>query len=163
MRALLRFTYKVLDRLTIQATRLSLKLMGVKFGKNLTAFFVTTIESPENIEIGDNVWMSKNVAFYATNGITLGNDITIAKDVSFISTNHQFRSRLIKINKQGMETKLPPIVVGDDVWIGEKAIILKSVTIGEGAVVGAGSVVTKDVPPYSVVVGNPAHVVAYRK
>src|SRR3989338_3603138 len=129
MRALLRFTYKVLDRLTIQATRLSLKLMGVKFGKNLTAFFV----------------------------------ITIAKDVSFISTNHQFRSRLIKINKHGMETKLPPIVVGDDVWIGEKAIILKSVTIGEGAVVGAGSVVTKDVPPYSIVVGNPAHVVAYRK
>jgi acetyltransferase-like isoleucine patch superfamily enzyme len=54
------------------------------------------------------------------------------------------------------------IVVGNDVWIGDKAIVLSGVTISDGAVVGAGSVVSKDVPPYAVVVGNPARIVKYR-
>lgn len=144
-------------------TRLSLRLMGVKFGKNLTAFLITTVESPQNISIGNNVWISKNVAFYATNGITIGDDVVVAKDVSFISANHGFRYRSLKINQQGMETGIPPIVIGNDVWIGEKAIILKSVNIGNGAIVGAGAVVTKNVPTYTVVAGNPARFIANRE
>jgi len=144
-------------------TRFSLRLMGVKFGRNLIAFLITTIESPQKISIGANVWISKNVAFYATNGITIGNDVVIAKDVSFISANHGFRNKSLKVNKQGMEVGAPPIVIGSDVWIGEKAIILKSVNIGNGAVVGAGAVVTKNVPNYAVVAGNPARIIAYRE
>lgn len=145
------------------ATRFSLRAMGVKFGKNLTAFLITTVEFPQNIRIGNNVWISKNVAFYAANGITIGNDVVIAKDVSFISANHGFRNKSLKINQQGMETGTLPIVIGNDVWIGEKAIILKSVDIGNGAVVGAGAVVTKNVPAYAVVAGNPARIIANRE
>ena len=143
-------------------TRLSLEIMGVRIGKNFTAFFVTTIECPQKITIGDNVWMSKNIAFYASNGIHIGNDVVVAKDVSFISNNHSFKSSSVKINKQ-CYTENSPIVIGDDVWIGEKAIILKSVQIGKGAVIGAGAVVTKDVPPYAIVAGNPARIIAHRE
>ena len=54
------------------------------------------------------------------------------------------------------------LVIGNDVWIGSRAILLGAIKIGDGAVVGAGSVVTKDVPPYAIVVGNPARIIGYR-
>lgn len=147
----------------VALTTLSLKLMGVKIGKNFTAFFITTIECPHKISIGDNVWMSKNIALYASNGIVIGSDVTVAKDVSFISSDHGFKQASVKINKQPMQLKKLPIVIGNDVWIGEKAIILKAVRVGDGAVIGAGAVITKDVPAYSVVAGNPARVIAHRE
>ena len=56
-----------------------------------------------------------------------------------------------------------PIVIGDDVWIGACAIILKGVTINNGAVIAAGAVVTKDVEPYAIVAGNPARIIKYRQ
>jgi len=53
-------------------------------------------------------------------------------------------------------------VIGNDVWVGAAALVLKGVTVGDGAVIGAGSVVTKDVPPYAIVTGNPAQIIRYR-
>ena len=144
------------------SNRLALKSMGVKIGKNLKTLPITTIENPSGISIGNNVWMSKNVALYASNGIKIGNDVTIAKDVSLISGDHAFSQKNVNINKQGMRKGDLPIIIGDDVWIGEKAIILKSVNIGNGWVVGAGSVVTKDALPYTVIAGNPATVIKKR-
>lgn len=136
-------------------------LLGVKFGKNLKTLPITTIENPSAITIGNNVWMSRNVALYGTNGIKIGNNVIIAKDVSLISGDHAFgREKLIR--EQGMQKTETPIIIGNDVWIGEKVILLKGVTVGDGSVIGAGSVVTKDVPEYSVVAGNPAHVIKSR-
>ena len=66
-------------------------------------------------------------------------------------------------NKDWRNVNSRPIVIKDDVWIGMNVIILKGVTIGEGAIVGAGSVVTKDVPAWTVVAGNPAKVVKHLK
>ena len=60
-------------------------------------------------------------------------------------------------------SKTRPITIGDDVWIGSRVIILGGVNVGNGAVIGAGSVVTHDVPPYSVVGGNPARIIKSRK
>lgn len=139
-----------------------LRLMGVTIGKNLKTLPITTIENPSGIVIGDNVWISKNVGLYASNGIMIGNDVIIAKDVSLISGDHDFSEQNKKINQQGMKVDKQPIVVGDDVWIGEKAIVLKKVNIGKGSIIGAGSVVTKDVPDYSIVAGNPARVIKTR-
>jgi acetyltransferase-like isoleucine patch superfamily enzyme len=113
--------------------------------------------------MGNNVWISKNVAFYAMNGVRIGNDVTIAKDVSLISGDHGFSGVGKRINEQTMKKTNNPIDIQDDVWIGEKAVILKNVTIGRGSVVGAGSVVTKSVDPYSIVAGNPAKVIKIRR
>jgi maltose O-acetyltransferase len=144
------------------ANRLALKALGVKIGKNLKTLPITTIENPSAIKIGDNVWISKNVGLYAVNGIEIGNDVIIAKDVSLISGDHQFANIRVKINEQGMRVGDAPIVIGNDVWIGEKAIILKGVIVGDGSVIGAGSVVTKNIPEFSVVAGNPAKVIRQR-
>ncbi|MCX6810148.1 MAG: acyltransferase [Candidatus Berkelbacteria bacterium] len=143
--------------------RLSLRILGVKFGKNLKTLAITTIENPGAIKIGDNVWISKNVALYAHNGIKIGNDVIIAKDVSLISGDHDFSDANKKINNQGMADVKQSIVIGNDVWIGEKAIVLKSAHIGKGSVIGAGAVVTKSFPDYSIIAGNPAKVIGQRK
>jgi maltose O-acetyltransferase len=65
------------------------------------------------------------------------------------------------MSEQGM-TEDMPVTIGDDVWIGARAILLPGITINSGSIVGAGAVVTKDVPPGSIVAGNPARVVRYR-
>jgi len=163
MYSILKSIQTVLFEIIYWLNKLALKLIGVKIGKNFRALPITTIENPAGISIGDNVWISKNVALYAHNGITIRNDVIIAKDVSLISGDHDFTKTGTKINKQGMKKHNKQIVIGDDVWIGEKAIILKSVNIGKGSVIGAGAVVTKDVPKFTIVVGNPAKIIKRRK
>lgn len=92
-----------------------------------------------------------------TGPVTLGNNILLAQNVLISGLNHDFEDPSVPIVHQGYSVS--EIVVEDGVWIGGGAIITPGVRIGRNAVVGAGSVVTKDVPPYSVVVGNPAKVV----
>lgn len=101
--------------------------------------------------------------------LEVGNFVSIAGGVKFIlggnhrmknMSNYHFASMLLE-GKEESWTK-GPVIVKDDVWIGVDSLILSGVTIGKGAVVGAGSVVIKDVPPYAVVAGNPAIVAKYR-
>ena len=89
--------------------------------------------------------------------ITLGNNILLAQNVLISGLNHDFADPSLPIVEQGFSVK--EIVIEDGVWIGCGAIITAGVHIGRNAVVGAGAVVTKDVPPYSVAIGNPARVV----
>ena len=98
---------------------------------------------------------------YGDGGVEIGKDSLIANHVELISGNHKFRdaSRLIRL--QGGELK--KISIGNDVWLGAYVIVLPGVTIGDGAVVGAGSVVTLDIPSYSIAVGVPAKVVGKRE
>ncbi len=78
-----------------------------------------------------------------------------------VSSNHGFeRGKLIK--EQPWTTDDNYIIIEDDVWIGANSVILPGVTIKKGAIIGAGSVVTKDVPQYAIVCGNPAHIIRYR-
>jgi acetyltransferase-like isoleucine patch superfamily enzyme len=92
-----------------------------------------------------------------TGPITLGNNILLAQNVLMSGLNHDFEDPSLPIVHQGYSVK--EIVVEDGAWIGAGAIITAGVHIGRNSVVGAGSVVTKDVPPYSVAIGNPAKVV----
>jgi acetyltransferase-like isoleucine patch superfamily enzyme len=92
-----------------------------------------------------------------TGPITLGNNILLAQNVLMSGLNHDFEDPSVPIVNQGFS--VAEIVVEDGVWIGGGAIITAGVHIGRNAVVGAGAVVTKDVPPYSVAIGNPAKVV----
>lgn len=92
--------------------------------------------------------------------ITVGNNVRIAAHVMIVAANHIYRDPDKNICEQGMERK--SVTIGDDVWIAGNANILAGVTIGKGAVIAAGAVVTKDVPPYSVVAGVPARVIKMR-
>lgn len=102
-------------------------------------------------------------------GLEIGSFCSIAEDVLFLCGGHHNYKTLSTYplvtafeNKENTSNKHGKIVVKDDVWVGTGATILNGVTIGQGAIVGARSVVTKDIPPYSIVAGNPAKVIKYR-
>ena len=88
--------------------------------------------------------------------VTIGNDIRLAQNITLSGLNHNYTDVNLPIHAQGVSTA--PIVIEDETWIGANVVVLAGVTIGKHCIIAAGSVVTKDIPPYSVAVGNPARV-----
>jgi maltose O-acetyltransferase len=113
-----------------------------------------------NIEIGDYSGIGINATLDGTGGIVIGNDVMFGSDVVILTANHKHDDITRPIRLQGAESA--PVIIEDDVWIGMRVIILPGVRIGRSSVIGAGAVVTKDVPPFSIVAGNPAKVVRKR-
>lgn len=109
------------------------------------------------IRFGDNVYVNSNSVWIDTCLISVGARTLIGPNCSFYSGTHP-TDPTIRNGTKGPESG-KPITIGEDCWFGGNVIVLPGVTIGQGSTMGAGSVVTKDVPPYSVVVGNPARVV----
>lgn len=118
------------------------------------------INFPENVKLGNNLIFNRNVSITARSGVSLGNDVLLGPNVVINDSNHLFKDRDKPITTQGHTAE--EIVIEDDVWIAANSVILKGVHIGKGAVVAAGSVVTKDVPPYTVVAGVPARKIKNR-
>ena len=113
-----------------------------------------------NIQIGSNVSVNPGVILYGHGNLTIGNDTRIAAQTVIIPANHHFGSREIPIRLQGIEAK--GIVVGSDVWIGANAVLLDGIQSGYGAIIAAGSVVTKNVAPFTIVGGVPAKIIGHR-
>ena len=105
----------------------------------------------DKVKIGNNVFINSNLLAMARGGITIEDDVQIAGNVSLLTNNHDPYDRMLLPCK--------PILIKKGAWIGANVVILRGISIGKHAIVGAGSVVTKDVPDYAVVVGNPAKVV----
>lgn len=115
-----------------------------------------------NIHIGFNASFNSNVMVNARGKgrILIGNNVLIGPNVVLRSSNHSFKSRKMPIISQGMTDG--EIIIGNDVWIGSNAVILPNCTIGEGAIIGAGAVVTNDIESYSIVAGVPARFIKKR-
>ena len=113
------------------------------------------------IYIGDNFFANFGCFFSSDNAkIIIGNNCLVGPDVVLINTNHGIsKKELIRLQKNISAD----IIIGNDVWIGSKSVILPGVTIGDGAVVAAGSIVNKDVAPYTIVGGVPAKLIKERK
>jgi len=122
----------------------------------------STFEKSENISLGDNVWIGKGAHFDGAGEITIGNGVIMAPDVIIYTRTHNFDSKDLKALPFDNISLISPVIIKDYVWIGRRAMIMPGVTIGKGAVIGAGAIVSKDVPEYAVAVGNPAKVVKYR-
>lgn len=137
--------------------RLCAKLIMKKCGENVNiekgAHFSADTVIGDNSGIGLNAQLESN--------ITIGCDVMMGPDVKMFVRNHNFSRTDIPMNQQG-DSDPKPIVISDDVWIGANVIILPGVTVGKGSIIGAGAVVTKNVPEYSVVGGNPATVIKSR-
>lgn len=112
------------------------------------------------IRIGNNTGIQYNFTVLAGANVTIGNNVTIASDVFLSAGSHGINPEL-KVPYGLQKYVGEDIVIGDGAWLGEKVIILSGVHVGEKAIIGAGSVVTKDVPAYSIAVGNPAKVIKH--
>ncbi|WP_215407940.1 acyltransferase [Vibrio gigantis] len=140
-------------------------LRNVEIGNNCIFSPNSRILTSNQISIGDHCFVGRDVTISTSqtgkSKIIIGNDVMIAQGVKIIGGNHEISDVSVLIRLQG-EGKQGNILIHDDVWIGANAIILTGVEIGVGAVIGAGSVVTKNVRPYDVVAGNPARVIRNR-
>lgn len=112
------------------------------------------------IRVGSDCSLQNFCVLYGAGGITIGDDCRIANGVLMVAFNHRFDNLDELIRRQPIVAK--GIAVESNVWIGARAIILDGVTIGTGSVVGAGSVVTRNVPRGTIVAGNPARVTSVR-
>jgi len=132
-------------------------------GKNTTIdrLCEIIIETDGELTIGNNVFIGSHSNIRVTGKMHIGNNCRIAQFVSLINGNYGFMDRNTLIKDQPYQKGF--LFVEDDVWIGVTATILSNVTINKGAVIGAGSLITKDVAEYSVVVGNPQKLIKVRK
>jgi maltose O-acetyltransferase len=136
-RTLARKLFKVMGDRVIIGTR-------VEFGSG------ANVEIGSGSNIGRSSWIANDTVF--------GENVMTGPEIVILSYNHETKVDGTPFNQQGY-TSRSPVIVEDNVWIGTRAILLPGVTVGSNTVIGAGAVVTKDVPPFSVVVGNPARVV----
>lgn len=113
--------------------------------------------------IGSNTYIGEYNNIRAGGGmIQIGDFCSISQHISIIASNHKFKKEEL-IRSQPWDLKNNFVVIKDDVWIGANSIILPGVTIGKGAIIGAGSVVNKDIPDFAIAVGNPVRVIRYRE
>ena len=135
-----------------------------KIGKNTKIHPTALIREGQYVTIGDNCLINNNCLIQAgksDNGtITLGNYVHMGVNVIILGFNHGFYTKEIPIKEQDYMDA--PVIIEDDVWIGGGAIILAGVKIGKGAIIAAGAVVTRNVPPYTIVGGIPAKVIKER-
>lgn len=113
------------------------------------------------ITIGNECYIGYNAVLLGGGGIEIGNKVLIAPGVVITSRGHEYRKRGLCIKDQHLY--LAKVSIADDVWIGANASILPGITIGKGSIIGAGAVVTRDIPVYSVAAGVPAKVIGVRK
>lgn len=142
---------------------------GMQFGDRVT-IGRNAIIRPSNIyggEIGEGLKVGNNsnigpFAYIGCSGfIEIGNNVMISPRVSIYAENHVFDNPEICMKEQGVLKQF--VKIEDDCWIASNSVILAGVTIGKGSIIAAGAVVTKDVPPYSIVAGVPAILIRSRK
>ncbi len=123
-------------------------------GENVWMEPPLTVARGKTVTIGNNCYFNANLILVDDYKITIGNGVLVAPNVTIATTGHPVHPAL----RPNGEMYSFPVVIEDNVWIGCNVAIMPGVTIGENSVVGAGSVVTKDVPPNVVAVGNPCRV-----
>ena len=147
-----------LNRLTfddaVQVRALFGELIGAELDEGFSLIPPFYTSGGENILVGRNVFINQNCTMYDLGGIDIGDDVMIGPNVSIITSGHP-----IEPSKRRDFVIASPIRIGNNVWIAACATIIGGVSVGDNSVVAAGSVVTRDVPPNSLVGGNPARLI----
>jgi len=140
--------------------QLMFKLLGAQFGKKIDMYPGLWIAPGRNLKIGNNVDLAKDVIITSSGGVTIGDRTLIGYRSQILSSNHSIPELGEPFPVSG--DRHSPVLIESDVWIGASCIILPGVRIGTGAVVAAGSVVTKDIPKNSIYGGAPAKLIKMR-
>ncbi len=128
--------------------------LAKKCGNNVAVFEGAYLFELENMSIGNNVSIHQMCYISAAGGVSIGDDVAIAHGTTIMSSEHNYSDASVPIRDGGGHCA--PVTIANNVWVGAGVKILAGVTIGERAVIGAGSVVVREVPARSVVVGVPA-------
>ena len=160
----------ILRKIWFRYNYIKLRRKQMKVLKTLNSYGINNyicpgvqFSSPENVTLGNHVWIGHNVKIDGRGTVNISAGCIIARDTEIISSNHYFQGDDLMEIPYDKRFLSKPISIEENVWIGIRTVILPGVTIGEGAVIGACSVVTKDVPPLAIVGGNPAKVIRYRE
>ena len=137
-----------------------LRLIGAKVGRRVVFYPGVWICTGQKLILGDDVDLAKDVLITTAGGVTIGDRTLVGYCTHILSSNHNILPGHKPIFNSAHINKA--VFISQDVWIGSSCIILPGITIGEGAVIAAGSVVTKNVPPYAIVGGNPAIIIKMR-
>lgn len=129
---------------------------GIKIGRGSVIHTGLRLYDPRNIVVGEDTIIGENAVLDGRDRLIIGNHVDIASEVMVYNSQHN-------VHSETFESESLPVVIGDYVFIGPRAIILPGVSLKKGAVVGAGAVVTKDVEEYTIVGGVPAQVIGKRK
>jgi maltose O-acetyltransferase len=135
-------------------------LLPYKSGKNVLIWDGTHIDSPSRLQIGNNVSINRGCIIHAGGNVVISDNVLIGPGVVVYSQNHNYNQKDKNINLQGYN--VAQVNIEENVWVGARSIILPGVSIGANSIVGAGSVVTKDVEMNTVVAGNPAKIIKKR-
>lgn len=129
-----------------------------KCGKNINIEHGVYFQTGQGLEVGDHSGLGINSRI---DPAKIGKYVMMGQDVMLLSRNHEYSDITKPMQLQGLRP-YEPIIIEDDVWIGSRVIILPGRRIGKGSIIGAGAIVTKDVPPYAIVGGNPAKILKFR-
>jgi acetyltransferase-like isoleucine patch superfamily enzyme len=143
---------RIIEARKIINTKNSLKYCG----KNVVIYQSCSIIMPGNMEIGDDSSIAPHTTIFAAFGVRIGKNCLISSNCGISSYNHIQNSLNRAEDKAQDQHYSKPVIIGDNVWIGMNSCILPGVNIGDNAIIGAGSVVTKNVPANEIWVGNPA-------
>ena len=141
---------------SVHLRRAFVRLAGANLPKNVRFFEGVHIRNPKGITMGEGCSIGTRVLLDGRQGLTAGKSVVFGYECIIWTLNHDY-------NDVNFKTKGGPVTIGDYAWICSRSIVLPGITIGEGAVVASGAIVTKDVPPYSIVAGIPAKVVGERE
>ncbi|MDZ8184796.1 MAG: DapH/DapD/GlmU-related protein [Nostoc sp. ChiSLP02] len=127
---------------------------GLRFKRDLK------IEHPQNVSLGNKVYIGQDVILDGRGGITIGDNTTLGFNVVILSANHDYQSNDLPYEHNVYIHK--PVVIGRNVWIGGNVLIIPGVSIGDGAIVAAGTVVTANIEPLAIVGNQPMRTIKYR-
>ena len=148
------------DPLSSRVKGALMRWRGASIGARPKIWRDVWVDDYRKLSIGDDVSVGKSAMLICIGGVTIGNQVMIAHGSQIISAGHRMPSVGESMRFSGLDAA--PIVIEDGAWVGAGAIVLPGITIGSGSVVAAGSVVTKDVSPNTVVAGVPSTVIATR-
>ena len=154
---------KVGDNVVIEKHVLVFHPENISLGNNVYIGHSTILKGyyKNELIIGDNTWIGQGCFFHSAGGIVIGRTVGIGPKVNILTSYHKDESPEVPVMVN--ELLFSPVIIGDGCDLGVGSTILPGIRVGEGSIVGAASVVTHDVDPYTVVAGNPAKVIRKRR
>jgi maltose O-acetyltransferase len=131
-----------------------------EYGKGVKIESNVSINMPERVVLKDNVAIFRGTIINSMGGLYVGQHTGIGYNCTIFTVQHHYRNADTIPFDQGVDLK--PVIIREFVWTGTGVMIMPGIEIGEGAIIGMGAVVTKNVPPLAIVLGNPAEVIGYR-